>query len=75
MKLGGIDREKMKTAAEKVLDENWLPSHSEQYRNAYQPAYRVVYKDYKRLSSLKDLENEEDDSDNQEDSNDQETSS
>ena len=60
MKLEGIDREKMKAAAEKVLDESWLPSHSEQYRNAYHPAYRVVYKDYKKIYSLKDLEDEED---------------
>ena len=58
MKLEGIDREKMKAAAEKVLDENWLPSHSEQYRNTYHPAYRVVYKDYKKVYSLKDLEDE-----------------
>lgn len=68
MKLDGIDREKMKVAAEKVLDENWLPSHSDQYRNAYHPAYRVVYKDYKKLYSLKDLEEDSDE-------NDQETSS
>ena len=74
MKLEGIDREKMKSAAENVLDENWLPSHSEQYRNAYHPAYRVVYKDYKKLYSLKDLEEEEDNTDYQEDSHDQETS-
>ena len=60
MKLEGINREKMKAAAEKVLDESWLPSHSEQYRNAYHPAYRVVYKDYKKIYSLKDLEDEED---------------
>lgn len=59
MKLDGINKEKMKSIAEKVLDENWLPSHSEQYRNAYNPAYRVVYKDYKKLYSLKDLEEEE----------------
>lgn len=76
MKLEGIDREKMKVAAEKVLDENWLPSHSEQYRSAYHPSYRVVYKDYKKIYSLKDLEDEEDNNaDNQEASNDQETSS
>jgi len=63
MKLDGIDREKMKAAAEKVLDENWLPSHSDQYRNAYHPAYRVVYKDYKKLYSLKDLEEDSDEND------------
>ena len=37
----------MKAAAEKVLDENWLPSHSDPYREAYHPAYRVLCKDYK----------------------------
>ena len=37
----------MKTAAEKVLDEKWLPGHSDPYREAYHPAYRVLYKDYK----------------------------
>ena len=39
--LDGSDR--MKKAAEKVLDEEWLPSHSRQYREAYHPAYRVLY--------------------------------
>ena len=75
MKLNGIDQEKMKPAAEKVLDENWLPSHSEQYRNAYHPAYRVVYKDYKKIYSLRDLEEEEANTNNQEEANDQETPS
>ena len=41
--------EKMKAAAAKVLDESWLPSHSEQYRAAYHPAYRVLYKDFKKF--------------------------
>ena len=54
MKLEGIDRERMQAAAEKVLDESWLPSHSEAYRKAYHPAYRVVYRDYrKRISRQK----------------------
>ncbi len=47
VKLDGSD--KMKAAAEKVLDENWLPSHSKQYREAYHPAYRVIYKDFKKF--------------------------
>ncbi|MBQ9211185.1 MAG: DUF1273 family protein [Clostridia bacterium] len=47
VKYDGSD--KMKAAAEKVLDENWLPSHSEQYRNAYHPAYRVLHKDYRNF--------------------------
>ena len=37
----------MKAAAEKVLDEKWLPGHSDPYREAYHPSYRVLYKDYK----------------------------
>ena len=49
MKLEGFDQEKMRSAAEKILDENWLPSHSESYRNAYHPAYRVVYKDFRKM--------------------------
>lgn len=40
--------EKMKQAAVKVLDENWLPSHSQRYREAYHPAYRVLHKDYRK---------------------------
>ncbi len=47
LKLNSSDR--MKAAAEKVLDENWLPSHSEQYRNAYHPAYRVLHKDFRKF--------------------------
>ncbi len=35
--------EKMRAAAEKMLDENRLPSHSDDYREAYHPAYRVLY--------------------------------
>ena len=37
--------EKMKAAAEKVLKEDWLPGHSNQYREAYYPAYRVMHRD------------------------------
>ena len=29
-------------AAQKLLEEDWLPSHSPAYRAAYQPAYRVL---------------------------------
>ena len=38
--------EKMKAAAEKVLDEEWLPNHSKKYRELYCPAYRVLYTDF-----------------------------
>ena len=41
--------EKMRQAAARVLDEKWLPSHSEQYRNAYHPAYRVLHKDFRKF--------------------------
>ncbi len=47
VKLDGSD--KMKAAAEKVLDENWLPGHSGRYREAYRPAYRVLYKDFRKF--------------------------
>ena len=43
------DSDKMKAAAQSVLDENWLPSHSTQYREVYHPAYRVFYKDFKKF--------------------------
>ncbi len=39
--------EAMKNAAVKVLDGNWLPSHSAVYREAYRPAYRVLHTDCK----------------------------
>ena len=44
MKMDGSER--MDSAAKKVLDESWLPSHSKQYREKYCPAYRVLYKDF-----------------------------
>ena len=47
VKLDGSER--MKAAVVKVLDEHWLPSHSEQYKKAYHPAYRVLYKDFKKF--------------------------
>lgn len=52
VKLDGSDR--MKAAAEKVLDDSWLPSHSEKYREAYRPAYRVLYKDFKKFKEQED---------------------
>jgi len=39
----------MKEAAKKILDEKVLPTHSEAYRQAYAPAYRVMYKDYRKF--------------------------
>ena len=47
VKLDGSER--MKAAAAKVLDERWLPRHSERYRAAYHPAYRVLYKDFRKF--------------------------
>ncbi len=49
MRLEGYDPERMKAAALRVLEENWLPRHSETYREAYHPAYRVMYKDYRKF--------------------------
>ena len=49
VKLDGSDR--MKSAAQCVLDENRLPSHSDIYRDAYRPAYRVLHMDFIRLRS------------------------
>ena len=45
----------MRTAAEKVLDEGYLPSHSEKYRDAYHPAYRVLWKDYRKFRRGEDV--------------------
>ena len=50
VKLDGSDR--MKAAAQRVLDEAWLPSHSDQYRAAYHPAYRVLHKDFRKLQRI-----------------------
>ncbi len=44
---------RMREVAERVLDETWLPSHSEQYRHAYHPAYRVLHKDFMRYGKKK----------------------
>ncbi len=52
VKLDGSD--KMKAAAGKVLDDSWLPSHSEQYREAYHPAYRVLFKDFRKFKDQED---------------------
>ena len=57
VKLDGSDR--MKAAAQKVLDENWLPSHSEQYREAYHPSYRVLHKDFRKLTRAESAEQEQ----------------
>ena len=46
--------DKMKAAAEEVLDENWLPRHSEQYRERYRPAYRVLHKDFRKFRKDED---------------------
>ncbi|MBQ3668758.1 MAG: hypothetical protein II920_05985 [Clostridia bacterium] len=35
--------DEMRDAAGKILDESFLPSHSEAYREAYRPAYRVLH--------------------------------
>ena len=50
VKLDGSER--MKAAAQRVLDEEWLPSHSDQYRAAYHPAYVVLHKDFRRFRRI-----------------------
>ena len=43
--LDGMDRDKIITAAERLRDTSYLPSHSEQYRTAYKPAYVVLLRE------------------------------
>ena len=39
----GFAPEALSSAAEKVLDEQWLPGHSASYHTHYAPAYRVLH--------------------------------
>ena len=41
----GMDREKIREAAERLPDTSFLPSHSAQYRAAYKPAYVVLLRE------------------------------
>ena len=59
VKLDGSVR--MKAAAQCVLDENRLPSHSDAYREAYSPAYRVLHMDFIRLRAKRDEDPEDED--------------
>ena len=45
----------MKAAAKKVLEEGWLPRHSEKYRAAYAPVYRVMYKDFRKFRRVESV--------------------
>jgi len=45
----------MKAAAEKVLDEKYLPRHSEVYRTVYKPAYRVLYKNFRKFRKEEEM--------------------
>ena len=58
--------EGMKAAAQCVLDESLLPSHSDVYRGAYRPAYRVLHTDFIKLRVRRDggADEEEEDRDN-----------
>ncbi len=49
MALDGFDKTNMRFAAERILSEDFLPSHSDQYRKSYHPAYRVLCVDYAGL--------------------------
>ena len=55
--------EEMKKAAEKILDDDYLPSHSECYRAAYNPSYRVMYRDFKKFRREKAVYDDMNDSD------------
>ena len=50
VKLDGSER--MRAAAERILVGAWLPSHSERYRMAYRPAYRVLHRDFRPFISM-----------------------
>ena len=43
--LPDLDKEKIKEAADRLLDGSFLPSHSQQYRKAYKPAYVVLLRE------------------------------
>ena len=43
--LPDMDREKIKAAAQRLLDGSFLPSHSDRYREAYKPAYVVLLRE------------------------------
>lgn len=41
----GVPHQSLRAAAACVADDGWLPSHSDVYRAAYAPAYRVVHRE------------------------------
>lgn len=41
--------EELHREAQRILDEDWLPSHSEEYRMAYRPAYRLIPSEWTAL--------------------------
>ena len=43
--LPAMDREKIKEAADRLLDGSFLPSHSDRYREACKPAYVVLLRE------------------------------
>ena len=43
--LPDMGREKIKKAADRLLDGSFLPSHSDRYRGAYKPAYVVLLRE------------------------------
>lgn len=46
----GLSHEGLLSMANRLLDNpDWLPGHSESYRQAYAPAYRVISRDMERL--------------------------
>lgn len=46
----GFDADKLLATARRLMDDpSWLPGHSETYRAAYAPAYRVISREMERL--------------------------
>jgi hypothetical protein len=45
--LPDMDKDKIKEAADRLLNASFLPSHSEKYREAYKPAYVVLDRKWK----------------------------
>ena len=45
LNLPDMDKGKIKEAADRLLDGSFLPSHSQEYREAYKPAYVVLLRE------------------------------
>ena len=54
-----VRSEEMRQAAEKVLDESWLPSHSDRYKSLYKPAYCVLHREFQKAMKTRKVRREE----------------